>query len=599
MNVQFESPETALDSNGDKRWKDGFDPTKSEDLNLIPNEPGVYILGVKLLLNGIETFFPLYVGEASYLKVRLNEHYINRSTKQSNDTKEIFDLSNILTNYKDLYEALKAYNDLWIFNSSITKGGAKKKHKMYCNDRIEEFLVYFQCSSYLNFCLNSDVKTSCWKDFNHKYFYNHLTLLETPTSKKIVNTYNLTKECVRDNFYFSYCILPESSQAQREVVEAQTKYYLEQLYTIYTSSDVTHDGKTEWKNLKKNNPKNTNLDFSKIDSLLIKTNDMKIVNKTEYPLVDELINSLLEKFKNQGWQFPKNLPEIYLSDEIIQLPIDKNGLQGLYPNIKMIDPNNNEAALLSDYKYIDETPIIIIYEKVLEETAKKFEKHDRYYNHNIKGQDGSFEKIDNRKLLHFIQEGMEIDYGFSFEEAKMNLFYCAVLNEISKWILVDTPKKNTWKNNPLNKKDHLHECLTALLSYWICEKRSKELKKSFNFLMSFHKKGEYNRYSEYDAFEIPSVINCISICRKESYEHFELLDLLLEISKSYKTLDSNNFTTIIFKDEVQVIVVEKLINLELDSNYSDLKRIIYDDFLNKENKVKFKSHGTLPDFDFM
>ncbi len=268
MNVQFESPKTALDSNGDKRWNDGFDPTKSEDLNLIPNEPGVYILGVKLFLNGIDTFFPLYVGEASNLKVRLIKHYKERSTKNSNSTKEIFDLSNILTNYKDLYEALKAYNDLWIFNS-IKIGGSKKKHKMYCNDKIEKFLLYFQCSSYLNFYLNLDVKTSCWKDMNHKDFYNYVSFLKTSTAKKIVNRYTLTKDCVKDNFYFSYCKLPNTSQAQRQVEEAQTKYYLEQLYTIYTSSDVTNNGKTEWEYLKNNKPKNTKIDFSKIDNLLI------------------------------------------------------------------------------------------------------------------------------------------------------------------------------------------------------------------------------------------------------------------------------------------------------------------------------------------
>ena len=269
MNVQFESPKTALDSDENKIWKNGFNPTNPLDFNLIPNEPGVYIVGVKLLLNGIETFFPLYVGEASDLKVRLNNHYTERSTKNSNSTKEIFDLSNILTNYKDLYEALKAYNDLWIFNS-IKIGGSKKKHKMYCNEKIEKFLLYFQCSSYLNFCLNSDVKTSIWKDMNHKDFNDYVSLLKTSSAKKIIERYALTKDCVKDNFYFSYSILPNTSQAQRQVVEAQTKYYIEQLYIIYTSSDVTGIGKTEWEYLKKNNPKNTNLDFSKIDNLLIK-----------------------------------------------------------------------------------------------------------------------------------------------------------------------------------------------------------------------------------------------------------------------------------------------------------------------------------------
>jgi hypothetical protein len=94
--------------------------------------------------------------------------------------------------------------------------------------------------------------------------------VETLLCSYNVNIYNLTKECIRDNFYFSYSILPNTSQVQRQVVEAQTKYYLEQLYTIYTSSDVTGAGKIEWEYLKKNNPKNTNLDFSKIYNLLIK-----------------------------------------------------------------------------------------------------------------------------------------------------------------------------------------------------------------------------------------------------------------------------------------------------------------------------------------
>ena len=237
----------------------------------------------------------------------------------------------------------------------------------------------------------------------------------------------------------------------------------------------------------------------------------------------------------------------------------------------MISPNKNEAALLSVYKYETETPIIIIYEKVLEETAKKF----------------------------------EIDRGISFEEARINLFYCAILNEISKWILVDTPKKDTWIDNPLNKKDHLHECLTALLSYWICKDGSLELKKTFKYLMFLHTKGqinigEYNRYSDYTSpsFEIPSVINCINICREESYEYFELLGLLLDISIFDKTLDRNNFNDIIVKHKVQEIVKNKHKELNhKDSNYRKLTNIIYDDFLSKENQSEYNLHYKIsPDY---
>jgi hypothetical protein len=324
---------------------------------------------------------------------------------------------------------------------------------------------------------------------------------------------------------------------------------------------------------------------------------MKTVNKKEYPLVDELINSLLEKFKKQGWQFPENLPEIYLDDvTVIVLPTDeKNGLRGFNPDYNNANHDNSNYALLSDYKNDDESPKIIIYKKVLELTAKMLEEYDRYLFVPIPR--GGYDKVDKRNLLHFKQEGIENDYGISLEDAKINLFYCAVLNEISKWILVDTPKKNTWKDNPLNKKNHLHECLTALLSSWICKEGSKELNKSFDYLMLLHNIEKYNTYYYYANLKIPSVIQCITICRIETKGslYSEILNLLLEASEKDNTLDNKNFTTIIVNNNnIQKIVV-KYFEVELTNPYLESWDIIYG-LMDDTNKKTYSARYTAKKF---
>ena len=315
---------------------------------------------------------------------------------------------------------------------------------------------------------------------------------------------------------------------------------------------------------------------------------MKIVNKKEFPLVDELINSLFEKFKKQGWQFPENLPEIHLDDvTVIVLPTnEKNGLRGFNPDYRSATLEIHNYALLSDYKNEDKSPKIIIFKKVLDLTAKMLEEYDRYF--FVPLPSGGYDKVDKRNLLHFKQEGIENDYGISFEDAKINLFYCAVLNEISKWILVDTPINNTWKDNPLNKKNNLHECLTTLLSSWICKEGSIELNKSFDYLMLLNNIEQYKTYSDYANLEIPTVIQCINICRIKTngYLYFELLDLLLEISKSHKTLDSNNFTGIILEKESQDKVVTVFRDLTYNSDHN-LIDTMYNNFLNIENRNKY------------
>jgi hypothetical protein len=276
MNVVFESPEKNFDSNGNLIWPNGSNPFNKSYLINIPNDPGVYVIGIKVN----NTFYPCYIGETNSLKTRLSKHYKERSEINSDSRKEIFNLSNISTHYKDYYNAIEEYNNLWIFNS-ITKG-SRYKHNLYINKNIDDYLIYFQCSSHLNYKLNLDIKSSCWKDINHQDFYNSLLSLKNK-AKSLLNSYITTKKCIEDNFYFIYTSLPDTSQQQRQVIEAEVKFKLQGQLKIFTSGDVTgkNSGIPHWKNLIKRVATPNNYDLSCVQN--------EIINLTGKPLNKLLI----------------------------------------------------------------------------------------------------------------------------------------------------------------------------------------------------------------------------------------------------------------------------------------------------------------------
>jgi hypothetical protein len=274
MNVQFESPETAFDINGNKIWKNGFKPTNPSDFDKIPNTPGVYVIGVKV--NNI--FYPCYIGETGSgkgsLRSRLSKHYGERSKINSNSTKEIFDLSNISSNFKNYYRAIEEYNNLWIFNSNFK--GSRQKHNLYINKHIDDYLIYFQCKSYLNYKLNLNVNSSCWIDINHKDFHTDLLFLKNKSST-ILNSYLNTKKCFEDNFFFIYTTLSNSNLQQRRNIEAEVKFKFQNNLKIFTSSDVTGSGKSYWKKII-TSPILNIYDFSCIQNDLINLTGKPVIN---------------------------------------------------------------------------------------------------------------------------------------------------------------------------------------------------------------------------------------------------------------------------------------------------------------------------------
>jgi hypothetical protein len=104
---------TSLINNKSVPWQ--FNP---DDLKGIPETPGVYIVGVKIPVNGQgEKFCPLYVGIHLNLKDRLSEHFINQKLKNTgylNSKKELFDVSK---QPKDFYKDISIMEKLIIRKS--------------------------------------------------------------------------------------------------------------------------------------------------------------------------------------------------------------------------------------------------------------------------------------------------------------------------------------------------------------------------------------------------------------------------------------------------------------------------------------------------
>jgi hypothetical protein len=284
MNVQFESPETAFDSDGNKIWKNGFNPTNPLDFNLIPNEPGVYIYGIKLECKESDDlndkFLPLYVGIAKDLRDRLKNNHYEGLKINGKGKKEIFDLTDIncnIKNIKDLYDQMEIYDSV--------RGIHQKRYAL-------ERLIWFNNFSFFDYKLNLPCSTSTYVvDSGHQYTIKAKGDLDNiqikyPKSNAALlkNKIAITKSIFTNRFYFFFVKLSDflgSIEKQHELYDISKKYIwrkenkiaegmracerveltvkeeLKKQYKIYTTAEAK--GKTT----------NMNIDFSRVKNELI------------------------------------------------------------------------------------------------------------------------------------------------------------------------------------------------------------------------------------------------------------------------------------------------------------------------------------------
>lgn len=285
MNVQFESPKTALDKFGNLIWPNDFKPTNPSDFDKIPNTPGVYIVGVKLSVDGKETFCPLYVGIREFLRDRIKAHYKNGG--YLNGKKELFNLS---ASIHSIYNDIAQWNILW---GGLKRGQKTNTAKLNLYNKLKH-LIWFNNDLFFSTKLEVNIGDVLFKDgkSNHDFTTNidlHQLQIKYPNNMKISNLGNeisQTKKIINHNFYFAYYEYPingenyKNIKGQVEILEAATKFILENQFKIYTYGHTSGNGTKIYNNLKLPTPSHIghNFDFIRLkDSLFDKSTTKKFI----------------------------------------------------------------------------------------------------------------------------------------------------------------------------------------------------------------------------------------------------------------------------------------------------------------------------------
>jgi hypothetical protein len=258
--IKFTTPLTKYESKNpwvfDKKYFD----------EIPPNTAGVYIVGVKILVNDfenpnrkIEKFCPLIVGEAINLRKRLNEHQIIDGSGYFNTKKELFDI--YYRSPQDFYKDIQLFELSYkrSLKETIVAGHpdkSKEELKPHLFKVIKiggnNSLIWFPCPSFFNsyFNLNESVlkKTGAThKDSigingdlqNAKFPKKEASILEN----KIIKV----KKLISTNFYFAVATTennPEidfSDNKIRKGIEFHTKEKIKTIsvHTYATANNVS------------------------------------------------------------------------------------------------------------------------------------------------------------------------------------------------------------------------------------------------------------------------------------------------------------------------------------------------------------------------
>lgn len=175
------------------------DPT---NFSQIPETSGVYIYGLKLCINKIDSFIPLYVGTAKNLRRRLRQHYLEERTA-GNSKKEIFNLSNV----KTIVDIQTIYTDMVSYDSYRGKNAARYKINS---------LIWFNHNDFFDFRLKLNKGTSTYLSNS-----GHLASIYMPGgdldkinsinqlsgANKLKNEILNTKSLYDKGYYFAYAEL--------------------------------------------------------------------------------------------------------------------------------------------------------------------------------------------------------------------------------------------------------------------------------------------------------------------------------------------------------------------------------------------------------
>ena len=188
MRVVFHHPPT----NSQNPFND-FDPS---NIDHYPNCSGIYIYGLKLVVDGVKKFVPMYVGISDNLQKRLCQHY-KEERSGGKSKKELFDFSKSSYSLKEIRDR---YNDMLIYDVATNRRNRIQQPLVFNLP----YLVYFQSSCIYNYKFS----LPAIGDVNHVEGIQHLRIFSQNKAAQIcANNIEKTKVQFDNDFYFVYSCL--------------------------------------------------------------------------------------------------------------------------------------------------------------------------------------------------------------------------------------------------------------------------------------------------------------------------------------------------------------------------------------------------------
>lgn len=260
--IKFETNLSLTNLNG-VPWL--FDKKYFDD---IPNKPGVYIVGVKIKVNGQgENFCPLYVGIRDDLNSRIKAHW--KPNGYLNGKKELFDLS---------IDINKIYSDINLYNKCWMNSTKSNDNKILLPERIKT-LLWFNSPLFFDKYLDLLIGSSQYRD--SKDWHNGTLNKDLPDLAKrfsnkqnqikhLIDKISNTKSIICSKYFYAFYEhkVDESYKEIKpklELIEAATKLALEKI-NIHTYGHTSGNGKK----LNLVSSENITIDLSNLKEDLIK-----------------------------------------------------------------------------------------------------------------------------------------------------------------------------------------------------------------------------------------------------------------------------------------------------------------------------------------
>lgn len=229
MTITFIDPTKTKDPNSKRNL---YNPDTPGDFDLIPQEPGVYIWGLKVKVEDEARFIPCYVGETGRdpkkggLQKRLEKHY-HGLRSGVNYRKELFDFSATSYSKEDVQ---KIYRSMCAYDTVVNP--AEGRQKLDLAIHVPD-LIYWQDDRFL-YDKCGKPRPTFGTDRNQREAIDLLRQWKSEAQDLLARIEN-TKQNFEKHFYFIYST--QMAGLKTTQVEHATKNALKSVW-VFTTADA-------------------------------------------------------------------------------------------------------------------------------------------------------------------------------------------------------------------------------------------------------------------------------------------------------------------------------------------------------------------------